>query len=242
MRTINVLGIELKDYPLREALKLTERYMNNGALNVIAYVSQKRLILAAENEKLKNWVEQLDLTLYSDPEILNGAEQAENGLLEEQETRKVTLQSGRQKEIEDRAYLREFSKRAVKYRKKIYLLAASEEKVNAMQKSLRESQNGLLIAGYGILNGDENGTDQESAIVNEINDIAPGIIIAELPFESCCHFVENNRMYINADVILELPEEGVTKAVPHGLVRLTLFGWRKLFRHRLRQYHQREKE
>ena len=225
MRTMDILGIILKDYPLRESLKLTERYMKNGALNVIVYVSQKRLMQASEDEKLKKWIEQADLMLYSDPDVLSG---------------EGTVSKNRQKEIENHEYLHEFLRKAARNRRKIYLLSDSAEHVQTLCESLQESQSGLVLAGQGILSG-EGESEEDDRIVNEINDIAPGVIIAQLPFEQCCRFVEQNRRYINADVILELPEEGMEEAKKKGFSGLAGFVYRKLFRHKLKKYNSQEK-
>ena len=51
MQKINILGIGLTDYSLKESLGIVDRYVKYGGLNTILYVTTPMLILAGK-EKL----------------------------------------------------------------------------------------------------------------------------------------------------------------------------------------------
>lgn len=224
MKTINVLGITLKNYSLREALRETDKYLKNGALNTVLYVSKKQLMRAEGDEQWKAWLEGADLTICAEPDILSMNE---------------PISGNRRKEMEEHAYLYEFLKKLVRSRRKVFLLADTEAHMQMLRKGILDKQGTLDIAGEAIFTESESGDD--GSLINEINDVAPGAVIAQLPFEEFCHFVDRNRMFVNADVILELPEEGVTEAKPHGFFRLVRYAYQKSFRHKVKKYNNQEK-
>ncbi|MBO5292345.1 MAG: hypothetical protein J6B10_04075 [Lachnospiraceae bacterium] len=225
MKTMDILGITFKYYSLRESLRLTEQYMKTGPLSTVVCVSKKQLIEAADHAELKEWVEHADLTVFCDPDIL--------------ETEK-NISRTRLKEAENQEYVHEFLKRAVKTRSKIFLLSDSKEQVDLLRETLFGRQGSLNIAGEGVLQGQEE-TEADSTLVNEINSVAPRVIIARLPFTELCSFVERNRRFINAGLLLGLPQEGILAAEPRGFFKLTGYAYRKIFRHRVKKYNHQEK-
>lgn len=224
MKTINVLGITLKNYSLRETLRETEKYLKNGALNTVLYVSKKQLMRASGNEQWKAWLEGADLTICADPDILSMQE---------------PISGNRRKEIEEHEYLHEFLKKVVRNRRKVFLLADTDMHMQMLKNSLLDKQSALDIAGEALFT--ESVNDDDGNLINEINDVTPGAVIAQLPFEVFCHFVDRNRMFLNADVILALPEEGVTEAKPNGVFRLARYAYQKSFRHKVKKYNNQEK-
>ena len=224
MKKIDILGVTLKDYTLREALRLTDGYLNNGALNTIIYVSKKRLISAAESEEKKKWLEEADLTICGDIDLPDVSSTAGN----------------RVKEIENNEYLKEFLKKITRSRYKVYLLADTNQRLEELRASLLVRQGGMEIAGSGILCLPWTPED-DSMLVNEINDVAPKVIISQLPFELQSGFITRNKMFVNADVILGLLEEGIQADKPGGIWRLTQYAYRKMFKRRVKKYNNQEK-
>ena len=103
MQKINILGIGLTDYSLKESLGIVDRYVKYGGLNTILYVTTPMLILAGKDEEEKNCIEDMDLTLCGDADILRVA--------------KITS-AGRIYEVEQRVFLKEFLRRLVRGGKK----------------------------------------------------------------------------------------------------------------------------
>ena len=71
MKVIDVLGMHITDYPLKEAIKLSLKYIGNGAMNTIFYLSSQVLLDAGENAQQREWLESMDLLLYGEPTVLD---------------------------------------------------------------------------------------------------------------------------------------------------------------------------
>ena len=63
MQKINILGVELTDYSLKESLLRLDGYVRGGGLNTILYITTPVLIMAGENEEEKKEIESMDMTL-----------------------------------------------------------------------------------------------------------------------------------------------------------------------------------
>ena len=92
MKEMNILGVSITEYSLKESLKLTDIYLENGAMNTVLFVSAKMLLAAGENPELKEWIESMDMTVCAETDILRAADMA-------------TM--SRVREIENNAYLKE---------------------------------------------------------------------------------------------------------------------------------------
>lgn len=219
MRKINVLGICLTDYTLKESLKIADQYMKSGAGNTIAYLSSKLLIAADGNEEWKAWIEAVDMTLCTEADVLC----TEEG-----------LPKSRIREIEENMFLVEFLRKAAKEKRKIYLLVNTREKLAALQEELLQLQDNLQITGGAVLEL----TDSADTFINEANDLAPDIIISELPSPRQEQIMYENRKKINAKIWLALLE-GSTVCARHQNIgeRLMRYIYIKIFRKRVEQYH-----
>ena len=62
MQKYTILGIKLYDYGAREALRNTDSFLHNGALNTIAYISSSNLAQASKDEQLRECLEAVDMT------------------------------------------------------------------------------------------------------------------------------------------------------------------------------------
>ena len=73
MQKFTILGITLYDYGAREALRNTDRFLGSGGLNTVAYISSAQIAQASRDVELKESVEQLDMTLCTEPDLLEAA-------------------------------------------------------------------------------------------------------------------------------------------------------------------------
>ena len=70
IKKIEILGIQLDNYTVREATRKVEEYLNNTVMNTIESISMQMLVMAGEDEALKESIENLDLAIISEKEIL----------------------------------------------------------------------------------------------------------------------------------------------------------------------------
>lgn len=225
MKKLDVLGVSLKERSSKEALKLTEQYLNSGGLNTVVHVSARQLVAAAEDEKQKKHLEAMDLTVFEDQDILKAVHAADGN---------KPVENGQ------REYLKELFKRLVKEKCPVYLLAASEEELLRLHEELDKHCAGLTVVGRSIVPPALD-TEYANDLVNEINSVAPQVILSVLPFAMQNAFVNENKMLMNASVFLGLPEYGVSGDKPGGFAKFTKYFYKKILKRKLMKYNNEEK-
>lgn len=188
MKNINILGIKLCERDAREALFLTYRFLNEGAVHIILYLTTTVLLEADKDEREKAWLESADLTLLGDTEILKAAEIASKR---------------RYREVRDKEYLKIFLKGIANVHRSILAISDTEEHAEVLKHEILELQGSVTVAGTMAIRGAEE--DQEK-IVNAINMIAPTVIITRLSFSLQRKWLEKCRPYLNTIIWLGLPE------------------------------------
>lgn len=163
IKKIELLGTKIDNYSVKESMLLVETYLNNNVMNTIESVSMKMLVQAEENENLKQTIESLDLAMPGERDILLAA-----GIKSAQ----------RMKEVSDNAFFMEFAKRIVRNHKKVCLLGETRDRLNHLLDFITQYYERMNIVGCLTLeecSGDIAGT------INEINILAPDIILSVLP-------------------------------------------------------------
>ena len=73
-KKIQILGMKLDNYSVRESILLAESYLNGTSLNAIEDISMKMLMESENNEVLGQALQELDMTIIGEEEILTAAE------------------------------------------------------------------------------------------------------------------------------------------------------------------------
>ncbi len=73
VKKIEILGMHLDNYTVRESLLRLDTYMGNTVLNIIETVTMKQLVLAGEHPVIKDCLNQADLCIIGECEILSEA-------------------------------------------------------------------------------------------------------------------------------------------------------------------------
>ena len=225
MQKYTILGIKLIDYGAREALRNTDRFLHTGALNTIAYISGAVLAQASKDEELKTALEQEDMTVCTEPDILEAAGIAGRNRI---------------REIDEKLYLRELLKKFARNRNGIYLLADTGENLEVLETILKEYQENLYIRGSGAY---EDFGRQPERLVNALNDLVPDVVISWMPWPGDFKLVHDFGKYVNAELWVSLPY-GTLSWVQNpsflaGLKRK--FSYRK-FSRKVREYDNRKAE
>ena len=74
LKKIDILGIEVDNYTVREAMMQVENYLDNTIMNTIETIDMKMLELAGQDETVRACIEQLDLAVIGEKEILIAAD------------------------------------------------------------------------------------------------------------------------------------------------------------------------
>ncbi len=193
IKKIDILGIRLNDYTVREAIQQVEAFSDDNVPKAIESISMKMLMEAEEDPEVKAVLMSLDLPVIGEKEILEVA-----GVQNRQ----------RIKETEERDFFVEFFKRMERGRRRIYLLGETEEKISLIKRQLFAEYPKLQFAGEYAL--ETCGGDLEAAI-NELNAATPEVVISVLPTPGQEHFFREQKDKINAKIWYGLGEFEVVK-------------------------------
>lgn len=182
IKKIEILGLFLDDYTVREAIKHVEGYLENHVMNTIECVSMEMLIQAEEDEILRNVIHSCDLSVIGEKEIL----QAKNiGSMQ------------RIRETEENDFFFEFFKRVERNRKNVFIIGEAEENVKEIQKELEKDFKKIEIVGARAL---ENCAGAWDSIINEMNTMTPDVIVSVIPTPMQEHFFWEYKDKINANI------------------------------------------
>ena len=204
IKQIQLLGITIPNYSLREELQLAQDALRDERLRLLLTVSMQSLIKvsSSESQQVKECVEQADLIVVEDPEILSVA-----GINSSQRIR----------EAEDHLFFTELLKRLQRGQQQVYLVASKNAALEKIREILRERYEKLHIVGqYSI----EDYPDDLDRMINEINSAAPDVIISVMPTPQQEEFLVANRSKLLAKLWYGLGEN-------YGLLMEKKgFGWR----------------
>ena len=182
IKKIDILGMQVDNYTVREAILQLDTYMNSTVLNIIETVTMKQLMQAVENPKVRACIEQADLSVIGESEILS-------------ETGAVSVQ--RMREIRDRDFTNKFLRRVVRNQKRIFLIAMTREDVEHMQAFFEEKNPKFTVAGSYAM---EECVGDPDSVVNYINGTTPDVIISSMASPDEEAFVLDHKDKICASV------------------------------------------
>ncbi len=225
MKQLDILGIHVRDYYLREGIRIANDYLKSGTLNTIAYLSNQVLINAGKVPEQKEWIEQMDMTVFGNTDILKAAG-IDNG--------------SRIHEVENDEFFKKFMERVVREKKTVFLLADSETGMQNLQSKVLQDRENPVIAGSYLV-GELEG--EQDSMINEINDVAPGVVISCLPFEIQAKYMHEYRRMVNANVWLGLIESQITGGHANTFVESLKEKYlKRIFRKRVTKYNQANTE
>ncbi len=200
MRKLKVLGIELKDYTVRESMRRITLFLNNGVCNTVNIVSHDALLKASENEEMKGYLENTDLVIPVSSDIL----QAGN-----------IFSRTRDREVESNLFFKGFIRKIVKEGRPVFLISSTSQRLENLENT--------LDGFYGKLNVVSKASESEIVgggdfLVNEINNSLPDVVILNLDSPKAEQFISENRMKLNCQLIvvvrdasLRVGSDGVVK-------------------------------
>lgn len=212
VKKIDILGMEIDNYTVRESIMQVELYLNQTGMSVIETISMKMLNMAGEDECIRACIGQLNLAVIGENEILAAA-----GVASAQ----------RKREILDHEFFREFMKRILRNHKKVFLLGEHTHEVDKLEAYLGEEYEKLIIAGRCAI--EEKSGDAES-VVNEVNGVSADVILSILPTPLQEHFLMENKLKLDAKIWYGLGDGYETYS---GLRRFSRFAGRLIHRKRL---------
>lgn len=182
LKKIDILGIEVDNYTVREAMMQVENYLDNTVMNTIETIDMKMLELAGRDETVRACMEQLDLAVIGEKEILIAAD---------------VHSSQRISETINHDFFREFIKRIIRNHKRVFLLAETIAQEEQLEHFLVGKYEQIEVAGHCAI--EEKSNDFES-VVNEINSASAEVIFSILPSPLQEQFLTENKSKLGAKI------------------------------------------
>ena len=218
IKKVDILGIQLDNYTVREAIMCVERYLSNNVLNTIESISLQMLIDSETNPVLKEVMSSLDLAIIGEKEIIQAA-----GLESMQRIR----------ETEENDFYLERNKKSV------FLLGDTQEKIDSLKAELTEDYPKLIFAGeYAV----ETCVGDLEAVINDMNATTPDVIISVLPSPMQEQFLYEHRDKMNANIWYGIGGITVHKKKHGILARLKSIIHRGKLVNSMNKYDEKEEE
>ncbi len=181
-KKIDILGLALDNYTVRESIKQAETFLENDILNIIETISMKMLIDVEEHPAVRGVIEASDLVIIGEKEILQSV-----GI--------DTIQ--RIHETEGNDFAAEFFKRLERNRKSVFLLGQNAEQIARERGDMLKEFPRLVIVGEYAL---ENCAGDPEAVINDMNVMTPDVIVSILPSPLQEEFFWNHKDKMNASI------------------------------------------
>lgn len=204
IKQIQLLGMTIPNYSLREELQLAQDALKDEKLQLFLIMSMQSLVRVSNSElpQLRECVEHADLVVVEDPEILSIA-----GIHSSQ----------RIHEAEDHVFFTELLKRLQRGQRQVYLVASKNAALLKIKEILSDQYEKLHVVGqYSI----EDYPDDLDRMINEINGAAPDVILSVMPTPQQEEFLVANRRKLLAKLWYGLGENYSLLMEKKG------FGWR----------------
>lgn len=185
-KRVQVLGIDIDNHTVRENMFLLEEYVNSDGLNFVCVVTPDLLVEAYENVDVSELLEQMDMCLIGDVAILE--------VLEEP----YGQQAG---EIQSRELEENFLSALIRKRKSVYWLSDDESDLEHLKVYMEQHYPKLNIAGIYTGSMDE---DKIDALVNDINSVAPDVILLQTAYTSRLQTMWQVKNQLNAKLCVGL--------------------------------------
>lgn len=178
IKEITVAGIKLNNYSALENLTHIGNNMDNNVFTRIEEVSMKTLLLAKEDEVVKETIEAMDITVIAETGILDAVGQ--NTIL-------------RKREIERRDFFFQLMRILERNGYTVYILGETVKEVESASQYLKDEFSRLKLVG-GKATEEVAGADE--GIVNAINMVAPDVIVSILPSPMQEYFFSEHKSMI----------------------------------------------
>lgn len=223
IKKIDILGIQLDDYTVREAIRQVEAFSDDNVPKAIENVSMKMIMETEHDPLVKEVLFSLDLAVIGEKEILEVAGAK-------------TMQ--RMKETEENDFFFEFFKRIERNRKRLFLLGETEEKNKKFKQWIFKEYPKLMLEGEYAL---ENCVGDLEAVINDLNAATPDIVISILPTPKQEYFFSAHKDKINAKIWYGLGEfEGKSNRSVKKMIRNLLHRGR--LKNSMEKYEKRMRE
>jgi len=225
LKKLNILGLELDNYTVREAMMNVERYLDNNEFNMIETITMSMIEKSMQDATMLDCLQSLDLAVIGEKEILTAAG--------EQSYQRI-------RETCDNDFFHEFMKRIIRNKKTVYLLSETNEEIEKLKHFLEDEYDRIQIVGSYAIQDCPGDLD---AIINAVNAESPTVALSVLHSPTQEHFLLDCKGKLDVKVWYGLGDNYTVDKTIHGFFR-----WarkkihRKKLTNKLNQYNNENKE
>ena len=219
IKEITVAGIKLNSYTALENLTNIGKRLDDNVFTTVEEVYMRTLLLAKEDKVVKEVVEALDATVIAENGVWDAA--GENSSL-------------RRREIEKREFFFQLMHILERNKYSVFILGEEKQEVTDTYEYLAEEFPRLNVVGVAAL---EECVGADEGMINNINLLAPDVIISVLPSPKQEHFLSENKRMLSTKLWYGIGS-GKIAGQKHSLKYLIL---KKLRKYKLMDYIKKEK-
>lgn len=175
IKEITIAGIKLYNYSVIENISQIAKNLESNVFTTIEEVHMKTMLLAKEDESVKDVLESVDITVIAEAGVLEAVGQA-------------TIL--RRAEIERREFFFQLMRFLERNGYTIYVLGQEQEEVANACQYIADEFPRIELAGSNALSEIDG---EEDGVVNDINMVAPDVVISVLPSPLQEHFLKEYR-------------------------------------------------
>ena len=180
IKEITVAGIKLNSYTALENLTRIAKNLDEHVFTTIEEVNIRTLLLAKEDNVVKDVIEDLDVTVIAENEVWVAAGES-TGL--------------RRREVEKREFFVQLMHILERNKYSVYVLGNTIQEVAHTTEYILEEFSRLNIVGTVAL---EECVGADEGIINNINLCAPDVVISILPSPMQEHFLAEHKAMLSA--------------------------------------------
>ena len=209
---ITIFEIEMDNLTAKETMIKAMEFLESESIDTIEIMSMDMLLSGREDKEWKEQVGEIKIVIPGEEEILTAADVRDRKKL---------------REAEDRVFLKLFMKYLQKNRRRVYLLAETDDELRRVEDSVRRYNRGIRIAGHALLSP---GSGREETVINDINGTETDCILSVLPSPYQEQFISRNKALLNARLWFGCgPALGKSYDDLHFLTKVKRFFLKKMF-------------
>ena len=220
IKEITVAGIKLNSYTALENLTQIGTNLDNRIFTTVGEIYMRTLLLAKEDETVKNVIEALDVTVIAENGVWDAV--GENTSL-------------RRREIENREFFFQLMRILERNKYSVFVLADTEAELVQTYDYIAGEFPRLNIVGTTAI---EECGGADEGIINNINMLAPDVIVSVLPSPMQEHFLAEHRAMLSTRLWYGIGSGKIT-GQKHSLKYVLL---KKLRKYKLMDYIKHEDE
>ena len=214
IKEITVAGIKLNSYTAFENLTRVVKNLDKNIFTTVQEVYMRTLLLAKEDEVVKQVVESLDVTIIAENGVWDAVGQNSNL---------------RRREVEKKEFFYQLMRILERNKYTVFVMGETKQEVAQTCEYIQEEFSRIQIAGK-IATEEFAGTDE--GIINDINLLTPDVIISILPSPAQEHFLAEHKSMLSTRLWYGIGS-GKIQEQKHSLKYLVL---KKLRKYKLMNY------